>query len=189
MKCMESYSPDYKANDCKGDLTMPMIKNKALIHELFDLLREIRDDAEFAADVADCLEDEDGFRSMIEFLNSHRGNVTVGQALYEAAMIWQDKQPDDFFEDDDKEQVELSPEEKKILHAICDACDNNNTVRVVLKDGTIYTHAVVTDISFANDEEEFVIRTKERDTDSFVEQTLKFDDVEQVAVYYYNRDH
>lgn len=161
---------------------MPMIKNKALIHELFDLLREIRDDAEFAADVADCLEDEDGFRSMIEFLNAHHGNVTVGQALYEAAMIWQDKQPDEIFEDDAQE--ELDPKEDEILNAICNACDNERTVRIVLNDGTIYTQALVTDISFANDRVEFVISTKDQETDSYMEQTLKIDDVEQVAVYY-----
>lgn len=87
-----------------------MIKNKQLIHELFDLLREIKDDEEFAADVADSLEDEDGFHSMIDYLKANRGNVTVGQALYEAAMIWQDKQPDDVFEPDDGTDEEYEDE-------------------------------------------------------------------------------
>lgn len=151
---------------------MPMIKNKALIHELFDLLREIKDDEEFAADIAVCLEDEDGFRSMIDFLKANHGNDTVGQALYEAAMIWQDKQPDEEFEADDQEQEKLNTEDEEIIQAICDACDNNRTVRIILKDGTIYTHALVLDVSFANDEEEFAIRTKEHDTDSFLEQTF-----------------
>lgn len=75
-----------------------MIANKTLIHELFDLLREIKDDGEFAADVAINLIDEDGFHRMIEWLKEWRGDVSVGDALYKAALIWQSKQPDDMFE-------------------------------------------------------------------------------------------
>ena len=163
---------------------MPVIKNKALIRELFDLLREIRDDAEFGADIASNFEDEEDFHDMIDWLQENRGHVTYKDAVIHSVLIWQRNQPDDIFEDEDEEHEELSPAEKEILHAICDACDYKKMVRISLRDGTVYTQALVTDISFANDEEEFVIRTKDRDTDSFLEHTLKFDDVQQVCVYY-----
>ena len=80
-----------------------MIKDKSLIHELFDLLREIKDDEQFAVNVAINLVDEDGFREMIDWLKEWRGDVSVGDALYEAALIWQSKQPDDAFEPEEND--------------------------------------------------------------------------------------
>ena len=78
-----------------------MIENKDLIHELFDLLREIRDDAEFAADVASSLDDEEDFQDMIDWLKENRGNVSYKDAMMHAVLIWQRNQPDDIFEDEE----------------------------------------------------------------------------------------
>ena len=78
------------------------IKNKALIHELFDLLREIWDDADFAADIACDLGTEDGFREMIDWLMENRGSVTPHDAVVHSCLIWQSHQPDDIFEPEDE---------------------------------------------------------------------------------------
>lgn len=78
-----------------------MIENKELVHELFDLLREIRDDAEFAADVASSLDDEEDFQDMIDWLKENRGKATYKDAMMYAVLIWQRNQPDDMFEDEE----------------------------------------------------------------------------------------
>ena len=78
-----------------------MIENKELIHELFDLLREIEDSAEFAADIACNFEDEEDFQDMIDYLKENRGNVTYRDAMVYAVCIWQRNQPDDIFEPDE----------------------------------------------------------------------------------------
>lgn len=82
----------------------PMIENKDIIHELFDLLREIRDDAEFAADIACGFEDEEDFQDMIDYLKENRGHVTYRDAVVYGALIWQRNQPDDMFEPEEDEE-------------------------------------------------------------------------------------
>lgn len=78
------------------------IQNKELVYELFDLLCEIRDSADFCADVACCFDDEEDFHDMIDWLKENRGNVSYKDAMMHAVLIWQRNQPDDIFEPEDE---------------------------------------------------------------------------------------
>lgn len=80
------------------------IKNKKLVYELFDLLCEIEDSADFCASVAANFYDEDDFHEMIDWLKENRGNVSYKDAMIEAVLIWQSHQPDDFFEPEEADE-------------------------------------------------------------------------------------
>lgn len=80
------------------------IKNKKLVYELFDLLCEIEDSADFCADIADDLDSEEDFHEMIDWLKENRGNVSYKDAMMQSVLIWQSHQPDDFFEPEEDDE-------------------------------------------------------------------------------------
>lgn len=79
------------------------IKNEELVYELFDLLCEIEDSADFCADIADFFDDEEDFRDMIDWLKENRGHVTYKDTMMHAVLIRQRNLPDDFFEPEEED--------------------------------------------------------------------------------------
>ena len=79
------------------------IKNKELVYEVFDLLCEIEDSADFCADIADFFDDEEDFRDMIDWLKENRGHVTYKDTMMHAVLIRQRNLPDDFFEPEEED--------------------------------------------------------------------------------------
>lgn len=78
------------------------IQNKALVYELFDLLCEIEDSADFCADIAEFFDDEEDFRDMIDWLKDNRGIATYKDTMMHAVLIHQRNLPDDFFEEENQ---------------------------------------------------------------------------------------
>ena len=81
-----------------------VIKNKELVYELFDLLCEIEDSAEFCANIAENFYDEEDFHDMIDWLRENRGHVSYKDAMIHAVLIWQRNQPDDIFEPEEDDE-------------------------------------------------------------------------------------
>lgn len=79
------------------------IKNKELVYELFDLLCEIEDSADFCASIASYFDDEEDFHDMIDWLKENRGHVTYKDTMMHAVLIWQRNQPDDIFEPEEED--------------------------------------------------------------------------------------
>ena len=159
---------------------MPMIKNNALIHELYDLLVDIGCDAEEAADIAVNIEDEDGFREMITFLNENPG-TTKPQAHYESAMIWQSKHPEELM-DDDEEYEEMTLDERARFDLMTDAIDNHKVVRIEMNDGSVYPCVYIIDFYFADRKEEFFIKAKGDSARRTKTIKLNLDDVISISV-------
>lgn len=78
------------------------IQNKALVYELFDLLCEVEDSADFCADIAEFFDDEEDVRDMIDWLQDNHGNATYKDVMMHAVLIRQRNLPDDFFEPEDE---------------------------------------------------------------------------------------
>ena len=78
------------------------IQNKALVYELFDLLCEIEDSADFCADIAEFFDDEEDVRDMIDWLQANHGKATYKDVMMHAVLIRQRNLPDDFFEPEDE---------------------------------------------------------------------------------------